>query len=172
MFWSSEWYPAEQHTSRAAGREGGVAALEEGPGGWAELPQTASSAPTELPGAGEAEEQHGAGKPTRSVTATGAALCSWLQGEAAMNFFVVSFWWVFCVLNQACRESELTQKLQEEQFCLLQCAVVEAEGIILDAVAKLDDPIHVCCISSPGKTSFLSHSPKKLHSLHWIYSIF
>lgn len=66
-----------------------------------------------------------------------------------------------CVLNQACREGELTQKLQEEQFCLLQCAVVEAEGIILDAVAKLDDPIHVCCISSPGKTAFISHPPKK-----------
>lgn len=66
-----------------------------------------------------------------------------------------------CVLNQACREGELTQKLQEEQFCLLQCAVVEAEGIILDAVAKLDDPIHVCCISSPGNnplvTSFNYH---------------
>uniref|UniRef100_A0A668AXT1 Huntingtin interacting protein 1 related n=1 Tax=Myripristis murdjan TaxID=586833 RepID=A0A668AXT1_9TELE len=53
------------------------------------------------------------------------------------------------VLSQACREGELTQKLQEEQFCLLQCAVVEAEGIILDAVAKLDDPIHVRCTSSP-----------------------
>ncbi|XP_061763821.1 huntingtin-interacting protein 1-related protein-like [Nerophis ophidion] len=51
--------------------------------------------------------------------------------------------------QQACREGELYQKLQEEQFCLLQCAVVEAEGIILDAVAKLDDPIHVRCISSP-----------------------
>ncbi|XP_067114318.1 huntingtin-interacting protein 1-related protein-like isoform X2 [Osmerus mordax] len=51
--------------------------------------------------------------------------------------------------QQACREGELTQKLQEEQFCLLQCAVVEAEGIILDAVAKLDDPIHVRCTSSP-----------------------
>lgn len=58
------------------------------------------------------------------------------------------------VSRQACREVELAQKLQEEQFCLLQCAVVEAEGIILDAVAKLDDPIHVCCISSPGKTGY------------------
>ncbi|CAB1439818.1 unnamed protein product [Pleuronectes platessa] len=53
------------------------------------------------------------------------------------------------IQQQACREGELTQKLQDEQFCLLQCAVVEAEGIILDAVAKLDDPIHVRCISSP-----------------------
>lgn len=77
-----------------------------------------------------------------------------LHGEAVQNFLVVSFWFFFIFifsLNQACREGELTQKLQEEQFCLLQCAVVEAEGIILDAVAKVDDPIHVCCISSPGK---------------------
>lgn len=68
---------------------------------------------------------------------------------------LLSLWTVTDVLvcvDQAYREGELTQKLQEEQFCLLQCAVVEAEGIILDAVAKLDDPIHVRCISSPGKT--------------------
>ncbi|KAM9735214.1 huntingtin-interacting protein 1-related protein-like [Menidia menidia] len=57
--------------------------------------------------------------------------------------------------QQACREGELTQKLQEEQFCLLQCAVVEAEGIILDAVAKLDDPIHLRCISSPDASGLL-----------------
>lgn len=56
-----------------------------------------------------------------------------------------------CASDQAYRESELAQKLQEEQFSLLQCAVVEAEGIILDAASKLDDPVHVCCISSPGK---------------------
>ncbi|XP_053332133.1 huntingtin-interacting protein 1-related protein isoform X2 [Clarias gariepinus] len=47
------------------------------------------------------------------------------------------------------RESELQQKLQEEQFCLLQCAVVEAEGIILDALAKVDDPMHVRCVCTP-----------------------
>ncbi|XP_051973086.1 huntingtin-interacting protein 1-related protein [Xyrauchen texanus] len=41
------------------------------------------------------------------------------------------------------------QRLQDEQFSLLQCAVVEAEGIVLDAVAKLDDPLHVRCISTP-----------------------
>ncbi|XP_026995324.2 huntingtin-interacting protein 1-related protein [Tachysurus fulvidraco] len=47
------------------------------------------------------------------------------------------------------RESELQQKLQEEQFCLLQCAVVESEGIILDALAKVDDPMHVRCVCTP-----------------------
>lgn len=65
-----------------------------------------------------------------------------------------------CALHQVHREGELSQKLQEEQFSLLQCAVVEAEGIILDAVAKVDDPIHVCCISSPGKPTVISHSLK------------
>uniref|UniRef100_A0A4W4HBG9 I/LWEQ domain-containing protein n=1 Tax=Electrophorus electricus TaxID=8005 RepID=A0A4W4HBG9_ELEEL len=52
------------------------------------------------------------------------------------------------------QEYLLQQKLQEEQFCLLQCAVVEAEGIILDAVAKVDDPMHVCCVCTPGTSSF------------------
>lgn len=59
---------------------------------------------------------------------------------------------------QAHRETELAQKLQNEQFALLQCAVVEAEGIILDAVAKLDDPIHIRCVSSPGKDAPHTHS--------------
>lgn len=68
-----------------------------------------------------------------------------------------------CASNQAYRESELVQKLQEEQFSLLQCAVVEAEGIILDAAAKLEDPIHVCCISSPGKAS-ISQKHSKYHT--------
>lgn len=49
----------------------------------------------------------------------------------------------------------MQQKLQDEQFSLLQCAVVEAEGIVLDAVAKVDDPLHVRCISTPG-LSFLT----------------
>ncbi|XP_076614166.1 huntingtin-interacting protein 1-related protein [Chaetodon auriga] len=75
--------------------------------------------------------------------------------------------------QQACREGELTQKLQEEQFCLLQCAVVEAEGIILDAVAKLDDPIHVCCISSPdylvNRAEITLSSIDKMQQSHVVY---
>lgn len=62
-----------------------------------------------------------------------------------------------CVFHQALREAELAQKLQAEQFCLLQCAVVEAEGIILDAAAKIDDPLHISCTSSPGKMKLLLH---------------
>uniref|UniRef100_A0A3B3CLK9 Huntingtin interacting protein 1 related n=1 Tax=Oryzias melastigma TaxID=30732 RepID=A0A3B3CLK9_ORYME len=74
---------------------------------------------------------------------------------------------------QACRETELAQKLQNEQFALLQCAVVEAEGIILDAVAKLDDPIHVRCTSSPdylvNRAEVTLGSIDKLQQSHLVY---
>uniref|UniRef100_A0A8C6NL90 Huntingtin interacting protein 1 related n=1 Tax=Nothobranchius furzeri TaxID=105023 RepID=A0A8C6NL90_NOTFU len=75
--------------------------------------------------------------------------------------------------QQACREGELAQKLRDEQFCLLQCAVVEAEGIILDAVAKLDDPIHVRCTSSPdylvNRAEITLGSIDKMHQSHLSY---
>ena len=51
---------------------------------------------------------------------------------------------------QSRREVQLQQKLLEEQFSLLQGTVSEAEYIIQDAVAKLDDPLHIRCTSSPG----------------------
>ncbi|XP_076843216.1 huntingtin interacting protein 1 related b [Brachyhypopomus gauderio] len=47
------------------------------------------------------------------------------------------------------REEQLLKKLLEEQFALLQGTVAEAELIIQDAVAKVDDPLHVRCTSSP-----------------------
>uniref|UniRef100_A0A8D3DZG8 Huntingtin-interacting protein 1-related protein n=1 Tax=Scophthalmus maximus TaxID=52904 RepID=A0A8D3DZG8_SCOMX len=47
------------------------------------------------------------------------------------------------------QDSSLKQKLLEEQFALLQGTITEAENIIQDAVAKLDDPLHVRCTSSP-----------------------
>uniref|UniRef100_A0A8C4E5C4 Huntingtin interacting protein 1 related n=1 Tax=Dicentrarchus labrax TaxID=13489 RepID=A0A8C4E5C4_DICLA len=47
------------------------------------------------------------------------------------------------------KEEQLKQKLLEEQFALLQGTVAEAENIIQDAVAKLDDPLHIRCTSSP-----------------------
>ncbi|XP_037122145.1 huntingtin-interacting protein 1-related protein-like isoform X2 [Syngnathus acus] len=75
--------------------------------------------------------------------------------------------------QQANREGELAHKLQEEQFCLLQCAVVEAEGIILDAMAKLDDPIHVRCICSPdylvNRAETTLVSVDKMQQSHVIY---
>ncbi|KAL7836403.1 hypothetical protein AOLI_G00276870 [Acnodon oligacanthus] len=46
-------------------------------------------------------------------------------------------------------EEMLQKKLLEEQFALLQGTVAEAEIIIQDAVAKLDDPLHIRCTSSP-----------------------
>uniref|UniRef100_A0A7N6B3Q1 Huntingtin-interacting protein 1-related protein n=1 Tax=Anabas testudineus TaxID=64144 RepID=A0A7N6B3Q1_ANATE len=52
-------------------------------------------------------------------------------------------------LMMASQEEQLKQKLLEEQFVLLQGTVAEAEKIIQDAVAKLDDPLHIRCTSSP-----------------------
>uniref|UniRef100_A0AAQ5XRK6 I/LWEQ domain-containing protein n=1 Tax=Amphiprion ocellaris TaxID=80972 RepID=A0AAQ5XRK6_AMPOC len=76
-------------------------------------------------------------------------------------------------LFQLVTDESLAQKLQEEQFCLLQCAVVEAEGIILDAVAKLDDPIHVRCISSPdylvNRAEITLSSIDKMQQNHLVY---
>uniref|UniRef100_H2TBE6 Huntingtin interacting protein 1 related b n=1 Tax=Takifugu rubripes TaxID=31033 RepID=H2TBE6_TAKRU len=46
-------------------------------------------------------------------------------------------------------KEQLKQKLLDEQFALLQGTITEAEDIIQDAVAKLDDPLHVRCTSSP-----------------------
>uniref|UniRef100_A0AAY5L596 I/LWEQ domain-containing protein n=1 Tax=Esox lucius TaxID=8010 RepID=A0AAY5L596_ESOLU len=76
-------------------------------------------------------------------------------------------------LQQQVWTGELTRKLQEEQFCLLQCAVVEAEGIILDAVSKLDDPIHVRCICSPdylvNRAEITLCSLDKMQQSHVVY---
>lgn len=52
---------------------------------------------------------------------------------------------------QASQEQQLKQKLLDEQFALLQGTITEAENIIQDAVAKLDDPLHIRCTSSPGQ---------------------
>ncbi|KAF3701694.1 Huntingtin-interacting protein 1-related protein [Channa argus] len=75
--------------------------------------------------------------------------------------------------QKASREGELAQKLQEEQFCLLQCAVVEAEGIILDAVAKLDDPVYLRCTSSPeylvNRAEITLGSIDKMQQSHLVY---
>ncbi|XP_049434944.1 huntingtin interacting protein 1 related b isoform X2 [Epinephelus fuscoguttatus] len=51
--------------------------------------------------------------------------------------------------EKASQEDQLKQQLLEEQFALLQGTVTEAENIIQDAVAKLDDPLHIRCTSSP-----------------------
>uniref|UniRef100_A0A6I8RI83 Huntingtin-interacting protein 1-related protein n=1 Tax=Xenopus tropicalis TaxID=8364 RepID=A0A6I8RI83_XENTR len=46
-------------------------------------------------------------------------------------------------------EQKLYQKMLEDQFNIIQGTVREAENIIQDAVAKLDDPLHIRCTSSP-----------------------
>ncbi|XP_077571854.1 huntingtin interacting protein 1 related b isoform X2 [Stigmatopora nigra] len=47
------------------------------------------------------------------------------------------------------QEELLKQKFLDEQFALLRGTVSEAENIIRDAAAKLDDPLHIRCTSSP-----------------------
>ncbi|KAI4820183.1 hypothetical protein KUCAC02_028168 [Chaenocephalus aceratus] len=51
--------------------------------------------------------------------------------------------------EKSSQEEQLKQRLLEEQFALLQGTASEAENIIQDAVAKLDDPLHIRCTSSP-----------------------
>uniref|UniRef100_A0A667ZPW7 Huntingtin-interacting protein 1-related protein n=1 Tax=Myripristis murdjan TaxID=586833 RepID=A0A667ZPW7_9TELE len=51
--------------------------------------------------------------------------------------------------EKSSQEEQLKQKLLAEQFALLQGTITEAETIIQDAVAKLDDPLHIRCTSSP-----------------------
>ncbi|KAM8960740.1 huntingtin-interacting protein 1-related protein [Pelodytes ibericus] len=46
-------------------------------------------------------------------------------------------------------EQKLHQKMLDDQFNVIQGTVREAENIIQDAVAKLDDPLHIRCTSSP-----------------------
>ncbi|XP_034493837.1 huntingtin-interacting protein 1-related protein [Ailuropoda melanoleuca] len=47
------------------------------------------------------------------------------------------------------QERELRQRLLDEQFAVLRGTAAEAERILQDAVAKLDDPLHLRCTSSP-----------------------
>uniref|UniRef100_A0A7M4FGJ9 Huntingtin interacting protein 1 related n=1 Tax=Crocodylus porosus TaxID=8502 RepID=A0A7M4FGJ9_CROPO len=53
------------------------------------------------------------------------------------------------LVDKVSQEQSLRQKLLDDQFGILQGTVQEAENIIQDAVAKLDDPLHVRCTGSP-----------------------
>lgn len=55
--------------------------------------------------------------------------------------------------HQECQEEELQRRLLDEQFAVLQGTATEAERILQDAVAKLDDPLHLRCTSSPGEAA-------------------
>uniref|UniRef100_A0A8C5J6J1 Huntingtin-interacting protein 1-related protein n=1 Tax=Junco hyemalis TaxID=40217 RepID=A0A8C5J6J1_JUNHY len=54
------------------------------------------------------------------------------------------------LLEKSNQEQSLQQKLLDEQFGILQETVREAQAILSDALAKLDDPLHLRCTSSPG----------------------
>ncbi|XP_075424399.1 huntingtin-interacting protein 1-related protein isoform X2 [Ascaphus truei] len=51
--------------------------------------------------------------------------------------------------KKSAEEQKLHQKMLEDQFHIIQGTVREAENIIQDAVAKLDDSLHIRCTSSP-----------------------
>uniref|UniRef100_A0A8B9SDM0 Huntingtin interacting protein 1 related n=1 Tax=Apteryx owenii TaxID=8824 RepID=A0A8B9SDM0_APTOW len=53
------------------------------------------------------------------------------------------------LLEKSNQEQRLQQKLLDDQFGILQEAVREAAAVVRDAVAKLDDPLHIRCTSSP-----------------------
>uniref|UniRef100_A0A8D2LJL1 Huntingtin interacting protein 1 related n=1 Tax=Varanus komodoensis TaxID=61221 RepID=A0A8D2LJL1_VARKO len=53
------------------------------------------------------------------------------------------------LVEKKSQERTLQQKLLEDQLRMLHGTVREAESIIQDAVAKLDDPLHIRCTSSP-----------------------
>ncbi|XP_074869100.1 huntingtin-interacting protein 1-related protein isoform X2 [Carettochelys insculpta] len=53
------------------------------------------------------------------------------------------------LVEKRSQEQSLQQKLLDDQFGMLQGTVKEAENIIQDALAKLDDPLHIRCTSSP-----------------------
>ncbi|OXB64114.1 hypothetical protein ASZ78_002044 [Callipepla squamata] len=59
------------------------------------------------------------------------------------------------LLEKSNQEQSLQQKLLDEQFSILQETVREAEGILRDAMAKLDDPLHVRCTSSPDAAALV-----------------
>ncbi|XP_062446005.1 huntingtin-interacting protein 1-related protein isoform X1 [Rhea pennata] len=53
------------------------------------------------------------------------------------------------LLEKSDREQRLQQKLLDEQFGALREAAREAAAVVRDALAQLDDPLHVRCTSSP-----------------------
>lgn len=60
-----------------------------------------------------------------------------------------------CVCPQESREQELESQLVMARWSSLQGAVEEAEKIIRDSLAQIDDPAHISCTSSAGQTVML-----------------
>lgn len=59
-----------------------------------------------------------------------------------------------CVLlgPQESKEQALESQLVAARWSSLQGAVEEAERIIRDSLAQIDDPAHISCTSSAGET--------------------
>ncbi|XP_033030664.1 huntingtin-interacting protein 1-related protein isoform X1 [Lacerta agilis] len=72
------------------------------------------------------------------------------------------------LLEKKGQEQNLQQKLLEEQFSILQGTVKEAETIIQDSIAKLDDPLHIRCTSSPDY--LISRAQAALESVNAVES--
>lgn len=56
-----------------------------------------------------------------------------------------------CVCPQESREQALESQLAAARWASLQGAVEEAEKIIQDSLAQIDDPVHISCTSSAGQ---------------------
>lgn len=56
-----------------------------------------------------------------------------------------------CVCPQESREQALESQLAAARWASLQGAVEEAEKIIQDSLAQIDDPAHISCTSSAGQ---------------------
>lgn len=53
---------------------------------------------------------------------------------------------------QESREQALESQVEEARRSCLQGALEEAQKMIQDALAQIDDPVHISCTSSAGKT--------------------
>lgn len=58
----------------------------------------------------------------------------------------VGFWSL-----QESREQALETQMEEARWSCLHGAVEEAQKMIQDALAQIDDPVHISCTSSAGK---------------------
>lgn len=56
-----------------------------------------------------------------------------------------------CLRPQESREQALESQLVAARWSSLQGAVEEAEKIIQDSLAQIDDPAHISCTSSAGQ---------------------
>lgn len=60
-----------------------------------------------------------------------------------------------CLHPQESREQALESQLVAARWSSLQAAVEEAEKIIQDSLAQIDDPAHISCTSSAGQELML-----------------